>query len=51
MKKKSRPKAGIPALPKGWTIPALADRRHGPRPARETPQQRARAAAKRKRES
>lgn len=35
-------------LPKDWTLPALADRRTKPRPPRETPSQRARAARKRR---
>jgi hypothetical protein len=35
-------------LPKDWTLPALADRRTKPRPQRETPTQRARAARKRR---
>lgn len=36
-------------LPEDWTLPALADRRKKPRPARETPQQRALGMARRKR--
>ena len=31
-----------------WTLPAFADRRAKPRPAKETPAQRAKAAKKRK---
>jgi len=35
-------------LPKGWTLPALAERRRKPRPERETARQRSRAAARRR---
>jgi hypothetical protein len=50
MKKKTRKPArrARPAgLPKDWQLPALVDRRTKPRPDRETPGQRARAAARR----
>ena len=35
-------------LPKGWTLPALADRRRKPRPQSESAKARARAARKRR---
>lgn len=38
-------------LPEGWTLPALVDRRHKPRPSRETPAQRARGMAQRRKSS
>lgn len=38
-------------LPEGWTLPALVDRRHAPRPARESAAQRARGMAARRRKS
>jgi hypothetical protein len=45
MKKK---RSDAPALPEDWTLPAFADRRRAPRPARLTARQKALALAKRK---
>lgn len=47
-RRRSRPDA---ALPEGWTLPALVDRRTRPRPARETAAQRARGKSLRRKSS
>jgi hypothetical protein len=47
-KKTSRTARKDSLLPAGWTLPAFADRRAKPRPARETAAQRRQAAARRR---
>jgi hypothetical protein len=47
-KKRAKPRPSTLGLPKGWTLPALADRRTKPRPDRESVREHQRAVKKRR---